>query len=75
MIYPSFICLAAYNKALEDSIAVLEKIAMPIDVNDRKCLGSICIFRIGFRIFLLIRFPFSPLLEELVRLTEWIINL
>lgn len=27
---------AAYNKALEDAVAVLDKIAMPIDVNDRK---------------------------------------
>lgn len=28
--------LTAYNKALEDALAVLEKIALPIDVNDRK---------------------------------------
>jgi len=27
---------AAYNKALEDAIAVLDKIAMPIDAKDRK---------------------------------------
>ena len=27
---------AAYNKALEDAIAVLDKIAMPIDSQDRK---------------------------------------
>lgn len=32
---------AAYNKALEDAIAVLDKIAMSIDVNDRK---STCTF-------------------------------
>lgn len=51
MIYPTFICLAAYNKALEDALAVLEKIAMPIDVNDRKCLGSICTFRYWLRDF------------------------
>ena len=29
-------CFAAYNKALEDALAVLDKIAMPIDVTDRK---------------------------------------
>lgn len=29
---------AAYNRALEDAIAVLDKIAMPIDVDDRKFL-------------------------------------
>uniref|UniRef100_A0A2N9IL82 T-complex protein 1 subunit gamma n=1 Tax=Fagus sylvatica TaxID=28930 RepID=A0A2N9IL82_FAGSY len=32
--HPTVIC-RAYNKALEDAIAVLDKIAMPIDVNDR----------------------------------------
>ena len=32
---------AAYNKALEDAIAVLDKIAMSVDVNDRK---STCTF-------------------------------
>ena len=31
---------AAYNKALEDAIAVLDRIAMPIDVKDRKFLES-----------------------------------
>lgn len=31
-----FLLVVAYNKALEDAIAVLDKIAMPIDVNDRK---------------------------------------
>jgi chaperonin GroEL (HSP60 family) len=29
---------AAYSKALEDAIAVLDKIAVSIDVNDRKLL-------------------------------------
>ena len=32
----SIIYSAAYNKALEDAIAVLDKIAMPIDSQDRK---------------------------------------
>ncbi|XP_010464158.1 PREDICTED: T-complex protein 1 subunit gamma-like [Camelina sativa] len=32
--HPTVIC-RAYIKALEDAIAVLDKIAMPIDVNDR----------------------------------------
>ncbi|KAI8027984.1 T-complex protein 1 subunit gamma [Camellia lanceoleosa] len=32
--HPTVIC-RAYNKALEDAILVLDKIAMPIDVNDR----------------------------------------
>lgn len=32
----SWCAFAAYSKALEDAIAVLDKIAMPIDVNDRK---------------------------------------
>ncbi|KAJ3681560.1 hypothetical protein LUZ60_016049 [Juncus effusus] len=32
--HPTVIC-RAYNKALEDAIAVLDKIAMPVDVNDR----------------------------------------
>jgi hypothetical protein len=27
---------SAYTKALDDAIAVLDKIAMPVDVNDRK---------------------------------------
>lgn len=31
---------AAYNRALEDAVAVLEKIAMNIDVKDRKFLFS-----------------------------------
>ena len=30
--------IVAYNKALEDAIAVLEKIAMTVDVKDRKFL-------------------------------------
>ncbi|KAH0890955.1 hypothetical protein HID58_053384 [Brassica napus] len=33
--HPTVIC-RAYNKALEDAIAVLDKIAMSVDVNDRK---------------------------------------
>ncbi|THG03389.1 hypothetical protein TEA_026028 [Camellia sinensis var. sinensis] len=45
--HPTVIC-RAYNKALEDAIAVLDKIAMPIDVNDRatmlglvkSCIGT-----------------------------------
>ena len=32
----NWLIFAAYTKALEDSIAVLDKIAVPIDVNDRK---------------------------------------
>ena len=28
--------ILAYTKALDDAIAVLDKIAMPVDVNDRK---------------------------------------
>ncbi|WOL12914.1 T-complex protein 1 subunit gamma [Canna indica] len=35
--HPTVIC-RAYNKALEDSIAVLDKIAMPIDVTDRAAM-------------------------------------
>lgn len=31
--------MTAYNKALEDAIAVLDKIAMAVDVNDRKFLA------------------------------------
>lgn len=31
---------AAYIKALEDSIAVLDKIAMSIDINDRKSIST-----------------------------------
>ncbi|KAJ4715768.1 T-complex protein 1 subunit gamma [Melia azedarach] len=45
--HPTVIC-RAYNKALEDAVAVLDKIAMPIDVNDRatmlglvkSCIGT-----------------------------------
>ncbi|GFZ03730.1 TCP-1/cpn60 chaperonin family protein [Actinidia rufa] len=33
--HPTVIC-RAYNKVLEDALAVLDKIAMPIDVTDRK---------------------------------------
>lgn len=32
-----FLSFLAYTKALEDAIAVLDKIAIPVDVNDRKC--------------------------------------
>lgn len=39
--YGNFICCVAYNKALEDAIAVLDKIAMSIDVKDREFLGYI----------------------------------
>ncbi|XP_074568563.1 T-complex protein 1 subunit gamma-like [Curcuma longa] len=35
--HPTVIC-RAYNKALEDSIAVLDKLAMPIDVTDRAAM-------------------------------------
>nr|CAD1829924.1 unnamed protein product [Ananas comosus var. bracteatus] len=38
--HPTVIC-RAYNKALEDAIAVLDKIAMPVDVNDRSTLLSL----------------------------------
>ncbi|XP_072954792.1 T-complex protein 1 subunit gamma [Typha angustifolia] len=38
--HPTVIC-RAYNKALEDAIAVLDKIAMPIDVNDRSTMLSL----------------------------------
>jgi len=31
-----FFSSSAYTKALDDAIAVLDKIAMPVDVNDRK---------------------------------------
>lgn len=31
-----FYWVAAYNKALEDAVAVLDKIAMTVDVKDRK---------------------------------------
>lgn len=34
---------AAYNKALEDALAVLDKISMSIDVNDRKLLRSLVV--------------------------------
>lgn len=36
---------AAYNKALEDAIAVLDKIAMTVDVKDRKFIPLV--FRIN----------------------------
>ena len=36
---------AAYDKALEDAIAVLDKIAMPVDANDRKFC---CYFSFSF---------------------------
>jgi hypothetical protein len=42
-----FLSSSAYTKALDDAIAVLDKIAMAVDVNDRKftvniyfCTGS-----------------------------------
>nr|DAD26769.1 TPA_asm: hypothetical protein HUJ06_028237 [Nelumbo nucifera] len=35
--HPSVIC-RAYNQALEDAIAVLDKIAMSVDVNDRPAM-------------------------------------
>lgn len=38
LVIANLICFAAYNKALEDAITVLDKIAVDIDVNDRKCL-------------------------------------
>lgn len=38
---------AAYNKVLEDAVAVLEKMATPIDVNDRK--PTIILFLIHFK--------------------------
>ncbi|CAN1312190.1 T-complex protein 1 subunit gamma [Linum perenne] len=38
--HPTVIC-RAYNKALEDAIAVLDKIAMTIDVNDRGTMLSL----------------------------------
>ncbi|KAG6484539.1 hypothetical protein ZIOFF_053058 [Zingiber officinale] len=41
--HPTVIC-RAYNKALEDSIAVLDKLAMPIDVTDRKYYTASDIF-------------------------------
>jgi hypothetical protein len=37
-------CSAAYIKALEDSIAVLDKIAMSIDINDRKSISTLYLF-------------------------------
>lgn len=36
-------CTVAYNKALEDAIAVLDKIAVTVDVKDRKFYLSIFI--------------------------------
>lgn len=36
--FVSIVLFVAYNKALEDAIAVLDKIAMTIDVTDRKFL-------------------------------------
>ncbi|THF93843.1 hypothetical protein TEA_001572 [Camellia sinensis var. sinensis] len=52
--HPTVIC-RAYNKALEDAISVLDKIAMPIDVNDRvtmlglvkSCIGTKFTSRFG----------------------------
>ncbi|CAI0431716.1 unnamed protein product [Linum tenue] len=38
--HPTVIC-RAYNKALEDAVAVLDKIAMTIDVNDRGTMLSL----------------------------------
>ena len=36
----TIISFAAYNKALEDAIAAIDKIAMPIDAQDRKFFFS-----------------------------------
>lgn len=36
-----FLWAAAYNKALEDAVSVLDKIAMTVDVNDRKFIAFI----------------------------------
>lgn len=35
------VSFSAYTKALEDALAVLDKIAMPVDVNDRKYMSSL----------------------------------
>lgn len=37
-IFDKVICFAAYNKALEDAIAALDKVAFPIDTTDREFL-------------------------------------
>lgn len=39
-----YCAFAAYNKALEDALAVLDKIAMSIDVNDRKLHRCLILF-------------------------------
>lgn len=38
--HPTVIC-RAYNKALEDAVAALDKIAIPIDINDRQMMLDI----------------------------------
>ncbi|KAF2313763.1 hypothetical protein GH714_013280 [Hevea brasiliensis] len=44
--YHTTVICRAYNKALKDAIAVLDKIAMSIDVNDRKLLKCFISFTI-----------------------------
>jgi hypothetical protein len=53
---------AAYSKALEDAIAVIDKIAMSIDVNDRKLLLLNFLIVIVYQdssFFLVVLFPFQ----------------
>jgi len=53
---------AAYSKALEDAIAVLDKIAVSIDVNDRKLLLLNFLIVIVYQdssFFLVVLFPFQ----------------
>ncbi|XP_062179000.1 T-complex protein 1 subunit gamma [Phragmites australis] len=44
--HPTVIC-RAYTKALEDALAVLDKISMPVDVNDRGAMLSLVKSSIG----------------------------
>nr|CAB3468130.1 unnamed protein product [Digitaria exilis] len=44
--HPTVIC-RAYTKALEDALAVLDKIAMPVDVNDRAAMLGLVKSSIG----------------------------
>uniref|UniRef100_A0A453S6T1 T-complex protein 1 subunit gamma n=6 Tax=Triticinae TaxID=1648030 RepID=A0A453S6T1_AEGTS len=44
--HPTVIC-RAYSRALEDAIAVLDKIAMPVDVNDREAMLGLVKSSIG----------------------------
>lgn len=39
-----YVIYVAYSKALEDAIAVLDKIAMSVDVNDRKFISIPLLF-------------------------------